>query len=272
MLPLLTEAGKFFPRTVPTGPCKEVIQRDNFSLLDFPILQCWPKDAGRFITLPCVTTRDPEIRQAQSRHVPDAGLRRAHDRNALAAPESCAEHFAKPCARGPRMRARLGCPQAKLGARPPAPSTSWRAPPAARVLPEGDRPVREDGSRGRHRHRPGRDFFRDRSRATRDRGIPDRRLPARSAGRSGEVRNGRPGSSGIERNRARRLCESRRTPQRRPVRRPHRLLFARRSLSRLPRHLHHAPEGSDLRDHDRGQAAAGRRLHGQGGRAHLFCR
>jgi 4-hydroxy-3-polyprenylbenzoate decarboxylase len=59
MLPLLTEAGKFFPRTVPTGPCKEVIKRDKFSLLDFPILQCWPQDAGRFITLPCVTTRDP---------------------------------------------------------------------------------------------------------------------------------------------------------------------------------------------------------------------
>jgi 4-hydroxy-3-polyprenylbenzoate decarboxylase len=60
MLPLLTEAGKFFPHTVPTGPCKEVIKRDNFSLLDFPILQCWPKDGGRFITLPCVTTRDPK--------------------------------------------------------------------------------------------------------------------------------------------------------------------------------------------------------------------
>jgi 4-hydroxy-3-polyprenylbenzoate decarboxylase len=60
MLPLLTEAGKFFPRTVATGPCKEEIKRDNFSLLDFPILQCWPKDAGRFITLPCVTTRDPK--------------------------------------------------------------------------------------------------------------------------------------------------------------------------------------------------------------------
>jgi 4-hydroxy-3-polyprenylbenzoate decarboxylase len=59
MLPLLTEAGKFFPRIVSTGPCKEVIKRDNFSLLDFPVLQCWPKDAGRFITLPCVTTRSP---------------------------------------------------------------------------------------------------------------------------------------------------------------------------------------------------------------------
>src|SRR4030088_2081939 len=60
MLPLLAEAGKFFPRTVPTGPCKEVIKHDGFSLLDFPILQCWPQDAGRFITLPCVITRDPK--------------------------------------------------------------------------------------------------------------------------------------------------------------------------------------------------------------------
>jgi 4-hydroxy-3-polyprenylbenzoate decarboxylase len=60
MLPMLAEMGKFFPKTVPSGPCKEVIERDNFSLLDFPILQCWPKDAGRFITLPCVITRDPK--------------------------------------------------------------------------------------------------------------------------------------------------------------------------------------------------------------------
>ncbi|MGB8979586.1 MAG: UbiD family decarboxylase [Terriglobales bacterium] len=60
MLPMLAEMGKFFPRTVATGPCKEVIQRENFSLLDFPILQCWPQDAGRFITLPCVITRDPK--------------------------------------------------------------------------------------------------------------------------------------------------------------------------------------------------------------------
>jgi len=60
MLPMLAEMGKFFPKVVPTGPCKEVIKRDNFSLLDFPIPQCWPNDAGRFITLPCVITRDPK--------------------------------------------------------------------------------------------------------------------------------------------------------------------------------------------------------------------
>ena len=59
MLPMLADMAKFFPKTVSGGPCKEVIKRDNFSLLDFPILKCWPKDAGRFITLPCVITRDP---------------------------------------------------------------------------------------------------------------------------------------------------------------------------------------------------------------------
>ncbi|HJX84027.1 MAG TPA: UbiD family decarboxylase domain-containing protein, partial [Candidatus Angelobacter sp.] len=60
MLPMLADMGKFFPKTVATGPCKEVIKKKDFSLLDFPILQCWPQDAGRFITLPCVITRDPK--------------------------------------------------------------------------------------------------------------------------------------------------------------------------------------------------------------------
>ena len=60
MLPMLADMGKFFPKVVPTGPCKEVIKKENFSLLDFPILQCWPQDGGRFITLPCVITRDPK--------------------------------------------------------------------------------------------------------------------------------------------------------------------------------------------------------------------
>jgi 4-hydroxy-3-polyprenylbenzoate decarboxylase len=60
MLPMLAEMGKFFPKTVPSGPCKERIRRDKFDLNYFPILKCWPQDAGRFITLPCVITRDPK--------------------------------------------------------------------------------------------------------------------------------------------------------------------------------------------------------------------
>jgi len=60
MLPMLADMGKLFPKTVATGPCKENVHRGDFDLNSFPVLQCWPKDAGRFITLPCVITRDPK--------------------------------------------------------------------------------------------------------------------------------------------------------------------------------------------------------------------
>jgi len=62
MLPQLAELGNIFPKTVSAkdAPCKEVIRRDNFDLNFFPILKCWPHDGGRFITLPCVHTRDPK--------------------------------------------------------------------------------------------------------------------------------------------------------------------------------------------------------------------
>jgi 4-hydroxy-3-polyprenylbenzoate decarboxylase len=61
LLPMLAEVGRYFPRVISAddAPCKEVILRDNFSVLDFPVLQCWPLDGGRFITLPLVITRDP---------------------------------------------------------------------------------------------------------------------------------------------------------------------------------------------------------------------
>src|SRR5579864_7265806 len=60
MLPKLAEMGAFFPKMVADGACKEVIRRDNFSLDEFPILHCWPQDAGRFITLPMVFSRNPD--------------------------------------------------------------------------------------------------------------------------------------------------------------------------------------------------------------------
>jgi len=60
LLPKLGELGAFFPKTVKSGPCQEVVKRDNFSLLDFPIIQCWPQDGGRTITFPLVFTRNPE--------------------------------------------------------------------------------------------------------------------------------------------------------------------------------------------------------------------
>jgi 4-hydroxy-3-polyprenylbenzoate decarboxylase len=48
------------PREVKKAPSQEVVKDDNFSLLDYPILKCWPEDGGRFITLPLVITKDPE--------------------------------------------------------------------------------------------------------------------------------------------------------------------------------------------------------------------
>jgi 4-hydroxy-3-polyprenylbenzoate decarboxylase len=72
------------PKIVNDGPCKEVIHKFDAppsrkepwpaavnveetspragapTLLDLPILHCWPLDGGRFITLPCVVTRDPD--------------------------------------------------------------------------------------------------------------------------------------------------------------------------------------------------------------------
>ncbi len=72
------------PKTVRHGACKEVIHRYDApasrtgpwpdapadwrdgtdpappTLLDLPILKCWPLDGGRFVTLPCVITQDPD--------------------------------------------------------------------------------------------------------------------------------------------------------------------------------------------------------------------
>ncbi len=61
MLPQLSALTSAFPKTVSAkdAPCKEVVRRDKFDLRFFPILKCWPHDGGRFITLPCVHTRDP---------------------------------------------------------------------------------------------------------------------------------------------------------------------------------------------------------------------
>jgi 4-hydroxy-3-polyprenylbenzoate decarboxylase len=60
MLPKLSELNSIFPKAVSSGPCKEVILRSDFSLDAFPIMHCWPGDAGRFITLPMVFSKNPE--------------------------------------------------------------------------------------------------------------------------------------------------------------------------------------------------------------------
>lgn len=60
LLPQLKEASEWFPkRHKGHAPCQEVIlYKPDLSRL--PILQCWPFDGGRFVTLPLVHTKDPK--------------------------------------------------------------------------------------------------------------------------------------------------------------------------------------------------------------------
>ncbi|HTM23958.1 MAG TPA: menaquinone biosynthesis decarboxylase [Vicinamibacterales bacterium] len=59
MLPVLGRLTDLMPKTVGSGPCQEVVQK-NGSLEGIPILKCWPDDGGPYITFPMVFTKDPE--------------------------------------------------------------------------------------------------------------------------------------------------------------------------------------------------------------------
>ncbi len=61
LLPKLKRLSDMFPKEVKTGPCQEVVMKgEEVDLRKFPILQCWPKDGGPFITLPLVFSKHPE--------------------------------------------------------------------------------------------------------------------------------------------------------------------------------------------------------------------
>jgi 4-hydroxy-3-polyprenylbenzoate decarboxylase len=55
----LLDVAKAAPRRVDTAPCQEMVDTATPSLAGLPIMQCWPGDGGRYITLPGVFTRDP---------------------------------------------------------------------------------------------------------------------------------------------------------------------------------------------------------------------
>ena len=62
-IPMALELGSFFPRKFrgKTPPCQEVILTGNqVDLSRLPVLHCWPKDAGPFVTLPLVITQSLE--------------------------------------------------------------------------------------------------------------------------------------------------------------------------------------------------------------------
>jgi len=59
MLPKLAEVAKAIPKSTSKAPCQEVVMSE-VDLSKLPILKCWPKDGGKFLTLPMVITRDPD--------------------------------------------------------------------------------------------------------------------------------------------------------------------------------------------------------------------
>jgi len=59
-IPKVTELASVFPKTVRSAPCQEVVETgDQVDLGSLPVLTCWPGDAGPYITMPLVITRDP---------------------------------------------------------------------------------------------------------------------------------------------------------------------------------------------------------------------
>ena len=57
----LVHVGAYQPRTISNAPCQQVVlSGEDVDLYSLPIIKCWPMDAGPYITLPLVITRDPE--------------------------------------------------------------------------------------------------------------------------------------------------------------------------------------------------------------------
>ena len=56
----LIHVGSYQPRTVRDAPCQQVVLTgEEVDLYQLPIIKCWPSDAGPYITLPLVITKDP---------------------------------------------------------------------------------------------------------------------------------------------------------------------------------------------------------------------
>ncbi len=59
LLPTLNEVASWMPKVIHKKvPCQEIIM-NNPDISKLPVLQCWPYDGGKFITLPLVHTIDP---------------------------------------------------------------------------------------------------------------------------------------------------------------------------------------------------------------------
>ncbi len=201
MLPKLAEMGAFFPESVSARAlARRWCARSGFSLLDYPVLQCWPEDGGRFITLPLVFSRNPDTGKR------NCGMYRMQifdERTAgmhWQTHKQGAEHYRRMRQHG---RKRMDVAVA-IGADP---ATMYSA--ILPLPPDLDEMMIAG-------------FLRQSPVEMVKCQTCDLEVPAQCRDRAGGLR-------GVGR-----------TAHRRAVRRPHRLLFAGRRVPGIPRHLHHA--------------------------------
>ncbi len=61
MLPKLAQFSSWMPKVKSgRGECQEVVITDNPDITKLPVITCWPKDGGPFVTLPVIHTREPQ--------------------------------------------------------------------------------------------------------------------------------------------------------------------------------------------------------------------
>ncbi|MFZ1261908.1 MAG: menaquinone biosynthesis decarboxylase [Chitinophagaceae bacterium] len=60
MLPKLGQFASWMPKVINgRGECQEVVM-ENPDITKLPVITCWPKDGGPFVTLPVIHTKDPD--------------------------------------------------------------------------------------------------------------------------------------------------------------------------------------------------------------------
>ncbi|MGC8603239.1 MAG: UbiD family decarboxylase, partial [Desulfomonilaceae bacterium] len=124
MLFTLKEMANIIPKKVKTAPCHQKIFSDGPILDSLPILTCWPKDGGPFITLPIVITKDPDT------GIQNAGMYRMQKYDNLRTGmhwqynKDGTRHFDKYKSRGQRMEVAValgGSPSVTYAATAPLP-------------------------------------------------------------------------------------------------------------------------------------------------------
>ena len=55
----LVDNPTWLPRLIPNPPCQDVVEKEQPDVSIVPALKSWPRDGGRFLTMPIIFTRDP---------------------------------------------------------------------------------------------------------------------------------------------------------------------------------------------------------------------